>query len=110
LPHSRFFRHHAGHPLPADVIIIDEASMVDVELMSQLLDALPEHARLILLGDKDQLASVEAGAVLGTLCQRAQQAHYTETTAKWLAEASGETLPNDLLDNHGRALDQAIVM
>lgn len=62
------FRHHRDNPLPADVVLVDEASMVDLALMARLVDAVPDEARLILLGDKDQLASVEAGAVLGELC------------------------------------------
>jgi exodeoxyribonuclease V alpha subunit len=62
------FRHHREHRLRADVVLVDEASMVDLALMSRLVDAVPDDARLILLGDKDQLASVEAGAVLGELC------------------------------------------
>jgi exodeoxyribonuclease V alpha subunit len=65
---STRFRHDAGRPLRADVVLVDEASMVDLALMARLVDAVPHHARLILLGDKDQLASVEAGAVLGELC------------------------------------------
>lgn len=55
-------------PLPVDVLVVDEASMVDLPMMARLTVALPDHARLILLGDKDQLASVEAGNVLGDLC------------------------------------------
>lgn len=66
--HSPYFRHHAENPLPLDLVVVDEASMVDLPLMSKLVQALPSHARLILLGDKDQLASVEAGAVLGDIC------------------------------------------
>ena len=62
------FRHDADHPLRADVVLVDEASMVDLALMARLVDAVPPDARLVLLGDKDQLASVEAGAVLGELC------------------------------------------
>lgn len=62
------FRHHRDNRLPVDVLILDEASMIDVALMVKLLDALPQASRLILLGDKDQLASVEAGAVLGDIC------------------------------------------
>lgn len=54
--------------LPVDVLLVDEASMVNLELMAQLLAALPEQARVIMLGDRDQLASVEAGAVLGDIC------------------------------------------
>ncbi|MES9946446.1 MAG: exodeoxyribonuclease V subunit alpha [Candidatus Thiodiazotropha sp.] len=62
------FRHHRENPLLLDVVIVDEASMVDVALMTKLLQALPDTARLVLLGDRDQLASVEAGSVMGDLC------------------------------------------
>ena len=61
------YRYHAASPLPVDVVLVDEASMVDLALMSRLIEALPPEARLILLGDRDQLASVEAGAVLGDI-------------------------------------------
>lgn len=71
--HSVGFRHHSGNPLPADVVIVDEASMIDLALMAKLLDAVRPDARLILLGDKDQLASVEAGAVLAEICAAAAQ-------------------------------------
>jgi exodeoxyribonuclease V alpha subunit len=60
-------RHHAGAPLPFDVVVVDEASMVDLPLMARLVDALAPRARLILLGDPDQLAAVEAGNVLAAL-------------------------------------------
>ncbi|AYC31009.1 exodeoxyribonuclease V subunit alpha [Pseudomonas cavernae] len=62
-------RHHAANPLALDVLVVDEASMVDLALMAKLVDALPPRARLILLGDKDQLAAVEAGAVFAELCE-----------------------------------------
>lgn len=62
-------RHHAANPLALDVLVVDEASMVDLALMAKLLDALPPIARLILLGDKDQLCAVEAGAVFAELCE-----------------------------------------
>ena len=62
------FRHNAKNKLHLDVLVIDEASMIDLSLMSKLLDALPDDAIIILLGDKDQLASVEAGSVLGDIC------------------------------------------
>lgn len=64
-------RYHRSNPLPLDVLVLDEASMVDLPLMARLLDALPEHARLILLGDKDQLPAVEAGNLLADICQAA---------------------------------------
>jgi exodeoxyribonuclease V alpha subunit len=70
-PGSRHFRHHAANPLHADVVVVDEASMIDLEMMAVLLAALRAETRLILLGDKDQLASVEAGSVLGDLCRGA---------------------------------------
>jgi exodeoxyribonuclease V alpha subunit len=63
------FRHHAGNPLPADMIIVDEASMISLPLMTKLVEAARKQARLILLGDQDQLASVEVGAILGDICR-----------------------------------------
>lgn len=67
-PGSARFKYNAENPLPFDVVVVDEASMVDLALMAKLFAATPLAARLILLGDKDQLASVEAGAVLGDIC------------------------------------------
>ena len=61
-------RHDATNPLPVDVLVVDEASMIDLPMMYRILQALPDSAHLILLGDKDQLSSVEAGSVLGALC------------------------------------------
>ncbi|NCA70429.1 MAG: exodeoxyribonuclease V subunit alpha [Sphingobacteriia bacterium] len=110
IPNSRRFRHHGAHPLQADVVVVDEASMVDVELMARLLDALRPDARLILLGDKDQLSSVEAGAVLGDLCQRAARAHYRPAIVDWIATVAGQQIPRTLIDAAGTALDQAVVM
>lgn len=68
IPDDSRFRHHHDNPLLLDLLIVDEASMVDLPLMAKLLDALPDNAQLILLGDQDQLASVEAGAVLADIC------------------------------------------
>lgn len=65
---SAQFRYNAENPLPYDIVIIDEASMVDQALMSKLMQALLTESKLILIGDKDQLASVEAGSVLGSIC------------------------------------------
>lgn len=109
IPNSRRFRHGADQPLPLDVLVLDEASMVDLETMAAVLAALPAHARLVLLGDKDQLASVEAGGVLGELCRRADGGHYRDSTRTWLQAASGERVPDELHDEAGGALDQAIV-
>ncbi len=65
---STRFHHDQRSPLVTDIVLVDEASMVNVALMARLVAAVPHHARLILLGDRDQLASVEAGAVLGDIC------------------------------------------
>ncbi|MDP2645789.1 MAG: exodeoxyribonuclease V subunit alpha [Desulfobacterales bacterium] len=68
VPGSPYFRYNEKNKLSVDLVVVDEASMVDLALMSKLVQALPVSAQLILLGDKDQLASVEAGAVLGDFC------------------------------------------
>lgn len=68
LPGSISFRHNRSNPLPCDLLVVDEVSMVDLPLMSRLLEALSPDCRLVLLGDRDQLASVEAGAVLADIC------------------------------------------
>jgi len=67
-PNQPTARHHAGNPLPHEVVVVDEASMVDLVMMDRVFAAVPPGARLVLLGDRDQLASVEAGAVLGDVC------------------------------------------
>ena len=108
-PDTRHFRHDAHHPLPLDVLVIDEASMVDLEMMAAVFAALPRQARLVLLGDKDQLASVEAGAVLGELCRRADAGHYTPATRDWLQDVVGDRLDDTWADPQGSPLDQAVV-
>jgi exodeoxyribonuclease V alpha subunit len=106
---ARRFRHGPGNPLPLDVLVLDEASMVDLETMAAVLAALPPQARLVLLGDKDQLASVEAGNVLGELCSRADQGHYLPATGEWLESVTGDRIPTDLIDRAGEPLDQGVV-
>lgn len=78
---SAFFRHDAEHPLVADLVIVDEASMVDLPLMAKLLAALPSNCELMLVGDPDQLASVEAGAVLADIVAAGEDAPATQPTA-----------------------------
>lgn len=110
-PDTRQFRHHAANPLDVDVLIVDEASMVHLEMMDALLQALPPSARLVLLGDKDQLASVEAGAVLGDLCQDAAAGLYSATTAQFVQHAAGQTLSAEfLLSDPAPVLAQQTVM
>jgi len=69
VPDSPYFKHDQTNPLNYDLVIVDEASMIDAALFSKLLAAIGPATRIILLGDKDQLASVEAGSLLGDLCQ-----------------------------------------
>ncbi|WP_312238534.1 exodeoxyribonuclease V subunit alpha [Stenotrophomonas sp.] len=67
IPDSPRFRHHGDNPLPFDVVVVDEASMIDLPLMTKLVEAVAAGARLVLLGDPDQLPSVEAGDVLSAI-------------------------------------------
>lgn len=89
------FKYNGLNPLHLDVLIVDEASMVDLPLMAKLLDALPSHGQLILLGDKDQLASVEAGSVLADICDSETEHGYSKTMADRLSVLT----KMDLADN-----------
>ena len=89
---SPYFRHNRENPLMADVVVVDEASMVDMALMAKLLAAVPENARLILIGDKDQLASVEAGSVLGDICDRNVMHGFSAPFMNRIKELTGEDL------------------
>jgi exodeoxyribonuclease V alpha subunit len=109
-PDSRAFAHHRGNPLDVDVLIVDEASMVHLEMMASLLDALPPSATLILLGDKDQLASVEAGAVLGDLCHDAQAGNYDDATVDFVLAASGEQIPPAYAGSGGALAQQTVML
>ena len=109
-PGTRAFAHHAGNRLDVDVLIVDEASMVHLEMMASVLDALPDNAILILLGDKDQLASVEAGAVLGDLCHDAQAGGYTAQTIAYAQAASGEVIPASFAGDAGALAQQTVML
>lgn len=91
-PNSQRLRYHAGNPLHLDVLVVDEASMVDLPMMAKLINALPPHARVIFLGDRDQLASVEAGAVLGDICHYVTHGYPRERAAE-LSRLTGYSLP-----------------
>ncbi|MFB5081301.1 exodeoxyribonuclease V subunit alpha [Raoultella sp. C349492] len=91
-PGSQRMRYHAGNPLHLDVLVVDEASMIDLPMMARLIDALPAHGRVIFLGDRDQLASVEAGAVLGDICAWVN-AGYTADRAAQLKRLTGLPVP-----------------
>ena len=104
------FRHCADNLLPHDVVIIDEASMVALPLMAKLVVSLKSDARLILLGDRDQLASVEAGAVLGDLCGGGRLEPYSPQFAAFATRVSGERVPANAAATPGYALSDSLVV
>ncbi len=95
-PGTPYFRHNHDYPLSYDVVIVDECSMIDVALFAKLLDAIGPATRLILLGDKDQLASVEAGSLFGDLCQAQEKLN--------LFSAERLALINGFISDAGRQL------
>ncbi len=110
-PPTPFFHHDQNNPLPFDLVVVDEASMIDLALMSKLVDALKPQCRLVLLGDKDQLASVESGIVLQDLihalpaCTHTlRKTHRFKGAIKHLASAVNEQYTDlawrTLNDNH----------
>ncbi|MBF0218886.1 MAG: exodeoxyribonuclease V subunit alpha [Gammaproteobacteria bacterium] len=88
----RGYRHDKHNPLILDCLVIDEASMVDLPMMARLLEALPDTARLMMLGDRDQLASVDAGNVLGDITGHGHEIAYSLETARELADLTGSDL------------------
>jgi len=91
-PACQTVRHNAEKPLPYDLVVVDEASMVDLGSMARLVDALAPEARLVLVGDRDQLASVEAGAVLGDICSVADG--FDPADAQRLEKLLGAAVPH----------------
>jgi exodeoxyribonuclease V alpha subunit len=89
VPGSPRFRHTSENPLPVDAVVVDEASMVDLPLLSKLVQALPSQGRLILLGDRDQLASVEAGSALGDICDSAGEGGFSRSFGEDLRQVAG---------------------
>ncbi|RFP08781.1 exodeoxyribonuclease V subunit alpha [Duganella sp. BJB488] len=109
-PGTRAFQHNAGNLLEVDVLIVDEASMIHLEMMSALLAALPPDATLILLGDKDQLASVEAGAVLGDLCHNAEAGAYESETLSYVQASTGQQIPDSYAGDGGPIAQQTVML
>ena len=100
--------HHEANWLAADIVVIDEASMIGLELMARTLAALAPDTQLVLLGDRDQLASVEPGAVLGALCAHpGVQVHYAAETCAWIRQTTGFSL--EPATEPGSRLEQATV-
>ena len=100
-PHG--FEHNKDNPLPCDCLLLDETSMVDQGLMASLLAALPENCRIILLGDRDQLSSVEAGSVLGDLTGHGQKLSLSTKRATELNKLLDQ-LPTDIINDKTPAI------
>lgn len=92
-----FFRFNENNQLPYDIVIIDEASMADLALMTRVFEAVPVTSRIVLLGDKDQLSSVEAGAVLGDICDTGK----THSFSRKFTETLNRLLPGSLTGKTG---------
>ena len=107
-PNTRLYQYNANNPLVADIVIVDEASMIDLEMMAALVDALQENTQLILLGDKDQLSSVEPGYVLGNLCLGADKKAYDSDTRQWILDCTGEELKSPA--QQGSSINQQTAM
>lgn len=104
IPGSPYFFHNAENPLTADIVVVDEVSMVDLALMSKLLSAVKNDARIILIGDRDQLASVEAGFVMADICDRDNAHFFSEYFYKQfenLTQCKMEVSRKQLRDNPG---------
>jgi exodeoxyribonuclease V alpha subunit len=109
IPGSPYFRHNTENPLPVDVVVVDEVSMVDLALMSKLAQSVPSHARLILLGDKDQLASVEAGAVLGEICDTGRFHGFSEGLCERYQALTGDRIDIRAEGGKGPKLQDCVV-
>jgi exodeoxyribonuclease V alpha subunit len=106
---SPYFRYHEDNKLPLDVLIVDEASMVDLPLMSKLVQALSAQCRLILLGDKDQLASVEAGAMLADICDAGQSLAFSRSFSQELRILTGYDVASEKVDGQAPSMRDCIV-
>ena len=86
-------RHHKNNVLACDVLVLDEASMIDQQMMAAICCALPPHSKLILLGDKDQLSSVEAGSVFADLCGGLIQTEFNKDQRNWVSQVLDYDVP-----------------
>lgn len=104
------FRHNEKNPLPYDVVVVDESSMVDLPLMHRLIKALKPDSRLILLGDRDQLASVEGGAVFGDICDRGREHGYPTVLAREIGDYFNISDPLLTEDSGGNMRNSLVVL
>jgi exodeoxyribonuclease V alpha subunit len=109
---SPFFKHNRSNPLPFDIVIVDECSMVSVAMFSKLLDAIGPNTRLILLGDSDQLASVDAGSLFGDICrsQELTENKFTRDNLDWINSLlQSERYTNQILGNQCNFLNEHLI-
>jgi len=106
------FRHHADAPLPHDLVIVDETSMVSLAMMAKLLDAVRPDARLILVGDPGQLASIEAGTVLGDIVGPAADGRlrFTDNALEAIGDLAGPIPAAELAPGHPAGPGDSIVV
>ena len=109
ISNSHQFRHNRDNPLHLDLLVVDEASMIDLPMMARLLEALPSAARLILIGDRDQLASVEAGSVLGDICRWPGEVGYSADQSQALARLC-DIPPSELEKGYPSALADSVAL
>lgn len=102
------FRYNRNRKLPHDMVIVDEASMIDLPLMSRLVEALKPETQLVLLGDKNQLASVEAGRVLGDICAAQELNNYSPEYAGYLRRFNIELHQSCIIENGNPLLDSIV--
>lgn len=114
IPDSPYFRYNSDNPLEYDVVIVDESSMLDVALFAKLLDAIGPLTRLILLGDKDQLASVEAGSLFGDLCESPGELNRFSTERikiinSFITGSARQIGPNQVAEHSGHPFFEHII-
>ncbi|MDI6742073.1 MAG: exodeoxyribonuclease V subunit alpha, partial [Smithella sp.] len=107
---STRFRYSGKNLMPYDIVIIDEASMVALPLMAKLALALKQDSRLILIGDRDQLASVEAGAVLGDMCGGGREEFFSPDFGKLFTDLTGSKIPASAPDKQKYPLTDCLVV
>lgn len=105
---SNQVHYHKDNPFHLDILVVDEASMIDLPMMARLISALPKQARLILLGDREQLASVEAGAVLGDICRFIEKG-YSAITCESLTRLTGCSL-TELVQQDGPVVRDSLAL
>ncbi len=104
------FRYSEQNPLPFDVVIVDEASMIALPLMTKLALALKQGCRLIMLGDRDQLASVEAGAVLGDMCGAGRKEMFSSEFNTLFTSLTGNGIPVEAIQETAHPLSDSLVV